>query len=79
MPIYDFKCRECGRTSEVFVRNLDSPVAHCPDCGSEDMEKLISASITMKMSTSTDNTTCCGRAERCEVPPCSTGDRCRRA
>jgi len=75
MPIYDFKCRECGRVSEMFVRSLDSPVVRCPDCGSENMERLISTSFTVKTNSSTGNTTCCGRTERCEAPPCSTSDR----
>ncbi len=43
MPIYEFRCRECGRKSSIFVRRIGSPVAHaCPHCGSLDMERLIS-------------------------------------
>jgi len=78
MPIYDFRCQKCGKVSEVFVHSMESSTVQCPACGGKDMEKLISASFTMKTRTSTDNTTCCGRAERCETPPCSTGERCRR-
>ena len=77
MPIYDFKCQECGKVSEILLRNSDQSV-HCPDCGSENMEKLISASYMVKTDVSAPGTTCCGRAERCETPPCSTGDVCRR-
>ena len=29
MPIYDFKCRECGKVSEIFLRDAEQ-VASCP-------------------------------------------------
>ncbi len=78
MPIYDYKCLECGKVSEIFLRGAKSQVVHCPDCGSDNMEKLISASYMIKMDTSAPGTTCCGRTERCEAPPCSTEGICRR-
>ena len=78
MPIYDFRCQECGKVSEIFLRSIDSQAARCPGCGSDNMERLISASYTIKMNASAPGTTCCGKTERCETPPCSTGDVCRR-
>jgi putative FmdB family regulatory protein len=77
MPIYDFKCHQCGRVSEVFVRSADQAV-NCPECGSDNMERLVSSSYLVKMDSQPPGTTCCGRAERCEAPPCSSGDMCRR-
>jgi len=78
VPIYDFRCRECGKVSEIFVRGADGQVACCPDCGSEDLERLISASYMIRMDAQAPGTTCCGRTERCEAPPCSRDDVCRR-
>ena len=77
MPIYDFKCQECGRISEVLLRTADKAVK-CPSCGSENMERLVSASYMVKTDASAPGTTCCGRTERCDTPPCSTGDVCSR-
>ena len=77
MPIYDYKCRECGRVSEIFLRNAVQ-VARCPSCGSDNMERLFSASYMIKTDVSASGATCCGRTERCEIPPCSTGDVCHR-
>ena len=77
MPIYDFKCRECGRVSEILLRDAGR-VAYCPDCGSDNMESLISASYIVKKNAPAPGTTCCGRAERCETPPCSTEGICQR-
>ena len=77
MPIYDYKCGDCGKVSEIFLRSADSEV-RCPGCSSENMQRLVSASYMIKMDTSAPGSTCCGRTERCEAPPCSTGDICRR-
>ena len=78
MPVYDFKFRECGQLSEILLRDHIQK-ACCPNCGGENLERLFSASYLIKTEAETSATTCCGRAERCGSPPCSTGDMCRRA
>ena len=77
MPIYDFRCRECGKVSEIFLRFTEQ-VACCPACSSDNMERLILTSYTIKMGTLAPGTTCCNRTERCDTPPCSTEGVCRR-
>ncbi|MFC2039349.1 zinc ribbon domain-containing protein [Chloroflexota bacterium] len=79
MPIYDFRCRECGKMSEVFVRGTEGGDARCPDCASEDLERLVSTSYMIRTDASAPGTTCCGKAERCEAPPCSKDDGCQRS
>jgi putative FmdB family regulatory protein len=78
MPIYDYKCRDCGKVSEILILNTDSANIRCPGCGGNDLEKLISSSYMIKTDRPSSGGTCCGRAERCESPPCSTGEGCRR-
>ena len=78
MPIYDFKCKKCGKVSELLVRSADSQDVSCPDCGNSNMERLISSSYLVKMGSPSSGATCCGKAERCETPPCSTGEGCHR-
>ena len=78
MPVHDFRCRECGSVSEVFLRSESSQVPPCPNCGSSDLEKLISASYAITGQGRSQGTTCCGRTERCDSPPCSTEHGCRR-
>ena len=77
MPIYEYRCKECGGSFEALLHRLDGEIIKCPSCGSEDVEKMFS-SYAIMMGASTTGTTCCGRTERCEAPPCSTGDICHR-
>lgn len=44
MPIYDFHCQHCEHTFELLVGLSEKPA--CPDCGSEEMEKLVSLPAT---------------------------------
>ena len=78
MPIYEYKCLECGRISEAFLHNINNQDVQCPVCGSYRLDKILSASYTLKTDASTPGTTCCGRTERCEMPPCSLNNTCRR-
>ncbi len=78
MPIYEYRCRECGTVFSIFLRSSDSTGVECPACGSKDMEKLISTSYVLRTGARAPGTTCCGRTERCDSPPCTTNDTCRR-
>ena len=43
MPIYEYKCRKCGRLTSVFQKTLSSsPGARCKACGSKRLERVIS-------------------------------------
>jgi putative FmdB family regulatory protein len=32
MPVYDFKCSECGLLAEIVASIDETPVVTCPDC-----------------------------------------------
>lgn len=38
MPIYKFKCPECGEFSELL--GMDETLEECPICGSEEVKKI---------------------------------------
>ncbi len=40
MPIYEYKCRDCGDEFEALVRKSDTP--SCPKCSSTELERLLS-------------------------------------
>ena len=43
MPIYDYKCSNCGHELEVIQKISDDPKTLCPKCNTESLSKLISA------------------------------------
>ena len=42
MPLYEYKCANCGERVEIIQRVSDKPYSICPKCGGE-MKKQISA------------------------------------
>ena len=43
MPTYDYECRGCGKSFEIFQRMSEAPKTSCHDCGEETLERLIGA------------------------------------
>lgn len=43
MPLYEYRCAECGNTVEVIQKVADLPLSECTACGGE-LERLLSAS-----------------------------------
>jgi putative FmdB family regulatory protein len=44
MPIYEYKCENCGETFEVLQKFSDEPLTECILCQQGPVKKLISAS-----------------------------------
>lgn len=43
MPIYEYRCEECGEKFEKLVRGVSGrPDLECPRCGSTQVKKAIS-------------------------------------
>jgi putative FmdB family regulatory protein len=64
MPIYDYKCAECGSIYDVFhkVREVAEDVV-CPSCGSQKHTKMMSAPNLSISSGSPSN--CCAEGTSC--------------
>jgi putative FmdB family regulatory protein len=79
MPIYEYRCSKCGAISEflVGVSSKGEPL-NCKQCGSSQLEKMLSVSHSLKGEKRSPGHTCCGRGERCSTPPCSTRGSCKR-
>lgn len=40
MPIFEYRCDDCGNSFEFLQRGKDTPL--CPACGSKHLKKLLS-------------------------------------
>lgn len=76
MPIYEYRCLNCGCTFERLQSLQESPAATCPECGKA-AEKVMSASVGYIMKgaknsgggrRAQDGGPCCGQASPCEDP-----------
>ena len=65
MALYEYKCKECGKISEILVFSSDE-IPKCKECGSTKLEKMLSGFAVSKGS-STSNT---------PMPSCPTGGCC---
>ena len=43
MPIYEYRCGECGYQKEYLQRMNDAPLTDCPECGKRAFNKLVTA------------------------------------
>jgi putative FmdB family regulatory protein len=43
MPIYEYRCGECGFQKEFLQRVSDAQLTDCPECGKAALKKLLSA------------------------------------
>jgi putative FmdB family regulatory protein len=65
MPIYEYRCRGCGKVHEVLqLKAGDAPTA-CPSCRATSLEKIYSVPAPSQTG---------GDAAPCESGSCSMGD-----
>ncbi|MBK9325657.1 MAG: zinc ribbon domain-containing protein [Thiobacillaceae bacterium] len=43
MPIYAYKCADCGFEQDVMQKMSDAPLSECPSCGKPAFTKQLSA------------------------------------
>lgn len=43
MPIYEYRCTDCGFQDEYLQRVSEPPLTDCPSCGKPAFRKLVSA------------------------------------
>ena len=43
MPIYEYKCQNCGHYFEILQRISEEPLSTCPECKKNALKKLVSA------------------------------------
>ncbi|MEW6440355.1 MAG: zinc ribbon domain-containing protein [bacterium] len=65
MPLYEYLCQDCGKTSELLVSASSDP-PRCKSCESPNLKKLLSAHSTVSSSRERlpgpGDTACCGHS-----------------
>lgn len=80
MPNYEYVCTACGHRFEWRQAITAPPLEECPSCGGS-IRRLLSGGggILVRGRSDPDpgcslertGTTCCGRIQRCDAPPCT--------
>lgn len=77
MPVYEYQCKNCGKVSEFLIGVVQENIEiKCKYCGSKELNKIFFKSFVSRggnLIPYQGGKTCCGRDERCKVPPCSDG------
>jgi putative FmdB family regulatory protein len=47
MPIYEYRCSECGRRSSALLASYSTPDPVCPHCGKAGLQRLVSTFATV--------------------------------
>ena len=47
MPIYEYRCEECGKRSTSPLPSYSSPDPPCPHCGKPALRRLVSSFATV--------------------------------
>lgn len=67
MPTFVYKCNDCSSKYEVFHKSINNETeVICPDCGSVDYKKLMSAASIAGFSSSKS-------FNMPQMPPCANG------
>ena len=43
MPIYEYRCGDCGHTLDALQKLSDDPLKDCPECEQPSLKRLMSA------------------------------------
>jgi putative FmdB family regulatory protein len=47
VPIYEYRCEECGKRSSALLSSFSSPDPVCPHCGKPALRRLVSTFATV--------------------------------
>lgn len=65
MPIYEFRCKQCGQKFEQRFSTVNVTGATCPQCGSPEVSRLMSLFFSPKVSQQRGSMGC----EQCATVP----------
>jgi len=75
MPIFEFKCLKCQAYFEILIMNKDDEVElKCPECKSEEFERIISTTNFAMGESSGSNNKPSATTKTCSSGSCTTYD-----
>lgn len=78
MPIYEFRCAECGAIQEFLTTGSSQEIEmKCKDCGAEDLERVMST-VSYSMGSSGASKGACASSDCCgsTTRSCAPGQSC---
>ncbi len=73
MPIYEFKCLKCDNFIELLLMNNEEKLElKCPQCGSEELERVLSTSSYSMGNASGSNSKVKSQNRTCSSGSCTT-------
>lgn len=70
MPVYEYKCKTCGKEFSIFFTSYDTGEVKCPFCGGKDVKKCISTIMRMKKGEGSGEDSSCGPCSSNSCPTC---------
>jgi putative FmdB family regulatory protein len=70
MPIYEYRCKACGRVTEAFLRTRQEAAGvRCEHCGDSDLERVYLSPVAgVRVSEGRETVPCCGEQGGCSSP-----------
>ena len=77
MPIYEYRCHDCGKVFEEIVASVSANNLPCPSCKSKKTEKLISRIGAVGKGKDGSSDFACGSGASCPgAASCGAGGCC---
>jgi putative FmdB family regulatory protein len=73
MPMFEYKCQQCGHVMEVLQKSRNATKQTCTECGSPDTKKLLSGFAVGQSRPSSAACDTCPTASACGGGMCPGG------
>lgn len=74
MPIFEYRCEQCGHVMEVLQKSRKATKQVCANCGGSDMKKLLSGfSVGQSKASSAPACDSCAAGPACGAGMCPGG------
>lgn len=70
MPLFEFKCRECGHEFESLVTTRTVADVRCPQCENKSLERVIALPATGRVAENRPSSNCTSDGPPCGAPWC---------